>query len=554
MMAVRRQSPESGHRLENSSSAKDPLDNRRDSKALDYLTVIIGFGLCRAWIVLCLATPFSAGGTPMINRLYLVVGLVSALVVAVATKRLGIDLDVLRRHLYLLTGILLAASIIAMPPAVFWSIEPLVLLSVILGGCGAGFLQVLWGEQFAGHETRFAASVAPAAAILTAVLVALTASGVSAAGALVGYLFFPLLSFSMLVYKAQRSAMGFTRPTSPAKPDVASGITAPEVEDGASRNTGREDDISKPLGMQLVKLMVSIMVFSALCRLFDVLPHNHVDPFGFFGGSALFSLVIVGGTFLIFALVLKKRFDPVFTYRMSLPVMVAGFVAIALFFDVQAPLCILLINIGYEFFDILAWILFTEIARRRALHAFRVFGFGVTFMFAGMVSGSLIGSILNALITTGELQVTVIALFCTLSLVVVAFLVMPEGTLQQLISAVRSDKRDSEARPEAPDIQGEPGGGCFVVGDQGAGVAERISVDRLEANCAAVAEAYGLTPREREVLVLLAHGRTVTIIARDLMIASGTARTHAEKIYRKINVHKQQELIDLVDGFATGAG
>ena len=62
-----------------------------------------------------------------------------------------------------------------------------------------------------------------------------------------------------------------------------------------------------------------------------------------------------------------------------------------------------------------------------------------------------------------------------------------------------------------------------------------------------MARDFGLTPRESEVIVLLAYGRTLAIIARDLHIAQGTARTHIENIYRKLDVHKQQELIDLVE-------
>ena len=65
-----------------------------------------------------------------------------------------------------------------------------------------------------------------------------------------------------------------------------------------------------------------------------------------------------------------------------------------------------------------------------------------------------------------------------------------------------------------------------------------------------MARDFGLTPRESEVIVLLAYGRTLAIIARDLHIAQGTARTHIENIYRKLDVHKQQELIDLVENHA----
>ena len=64
-----------------------------------------------------------------------------------------------------------------------------------------------------------------------------------------------------------------------------------------------------------------------------------------------------------------------------------------------------------------------------------------------------------------------------------------------------------------------------------------------------VAEACGLTPREREVLQFLARGRTLSIVARDLHIAKNTARTHIEKIYQKTDIHKQQDLIDFVEGW-----
>ena len=36
---------------------------------------------------------------------------------------------------------------------------------------------------------------------------------------------------------------------------------------------------------------------------------------------------------------------------------------------------------------------------------------------------------------------------------------------------------------------------------------------------------------------------------RDLGIAKGTAQTHIENVYHKLGVHKQQELIDLVESY-----
>ena len=68
--------------------------------------------------------------------------------------------------------------------------------------------------------------------------------------------------------------------------------------------------------------------------------------------------------------------------------MVAGYVAIALLFDSHAAISLLIINVGYEFFDILTWVLFVDASRRRNENALYIFGLGVAFMFCGMALGN----------------------------------------------------------------------------------------------------------------------------------------------------------------------
>jgi len=58
---------------------------------------------------------------------------------------------------------------------------------------------------------------------------------------------------------------------------------------------------------------------------------------------------------------------------------------------------------------------------------------------------------------------------------------------------------------------------------------------------------YALTPREKEVFLLLAKGRNTEYIAKQLFISSHTAKTHTARIYRKLSINSQQELIDIVD-------
>lgn len=65
--------------------------------------------------------------------------------------------------------------------------------------------------------------------------------------------------------------------------------------------------------------------------------------------------------------------------------------------------------------------------------------------------------------------------------------------------------------------------------------------------CEEIAEKGGLTPREREVFILLAKGRNGPSIERELVISGHTVKTHTLSIYRKLGVHSAQELIDLVE-------
>ena len=74
-----------------------------------------------------------------------------------------------------------------------------------------------------------------------------------------------------------------------------------------------------------------------------------------------------------------------------------------------------------------------------------------------------------------------------------------------------------------------------------------LPTERFTYRCQYVADTFLLSGRELEVLTLLARGRNASYIQRALVISEGTVRTHMRNIYRKLNVHSQQEVIDLVE-------
>ena len=208
--------------------------------------------------------------------------------------------------------------------------------------------------------------------------------------------------------------------------------------------------------------------------------------------------------------------------------MVLGCVVLAVVFEVNSAIAMLLIGIGYEFFDVLVWILFASMSRTHRDGAGYIYGLGVASMFFGMAAGLLAGDLAHTLISSGALQLTIIAMASIISLVFTGFMLFPEGMMSKLSPLRPETKKQRKASPDSEARTTE----------------EKASASEqrpLEERCSDV------TPREGEVLILLAKGRTVPVIARDLQIAKGTARTHTERIYRKLDVHKQQELIDKVE-------
>lgn len=101
------------------------------------------------------------------------------------------------------------------------------------------------------------------------------------------------------------------------------------------------------------------------------------------------------------------------------------------------------------------------------------------------------------------------------------------------VAAVTARRR---GRPE----QGTPESG------QAEAAPAPIAQSDVQQRCDALAAEYDLTPREKEVLDLLAVGRSNSYIAESLFISPDTVKGHTRHVYRKLQVHSKQKLLDLV--------
>ena len=188
---------------------------------------------------------------------------------------------------------------------------------------------------------------------------------------------------------------------------------------------------------------------------------------------------------------------------------------------------------------------------------YAVRGLAVGLMFEAMCVAQLIARLSTLSLSLNS--VTVAAMLLVLYLLCVGRQLL-RGTARQDGRALDQVGREGGARKqegagrEKLEEAGAPVS-LHETEDEGGPVAEREPATpegdegvpaEIAAYCQALAADYGLTPREAEILALVALGRSAKYISEELMVSYNTTRTHVRHIYEKLNIHSKQELIDLV--------
>lgn len=205
---------------------------------------------------------------------------------------------------------------------------------------------------------------------------------------------------------------------------------------------------------------------------------------------------------------------------------------------------------GSECFEVLVWFALSAIGARNPSNALAVFAWGRAASSFGLLCGANFGHWANALPDNLETSVLVAGvLFCFMA---VNLTVLKGFSFQDTIDGVQPVKAVRIAL--YPDDTSE-GQRKEEIADRTPAEVEqehtttRALSDALTASCDGMAQKYHLTPREREVLGMLAHGRNAPYIQEKLVLSRNTIKTHVQNIYAKLGVHSQQELIDSVELF-----
>lgn len=184
------------------------------------------------------------------------------------------------------------------------------------------------------------------------------------------------------------------------------------------------------------------------------------------------------------------------------------------------------------------FLILTDIARHAHVDASHVIGMGWVFYSLPVAAGVIFG----LLLAPYDPLHTALPALTVLALVAIAFVADDQDSLFTKAAPIESSLEEGvtpadvenalPAQPEKP--------------DDGMGSGRR---DRLSVKCVAIARDYGLTNREFDVFVRLAHGRSGAFIAEELTLSENTVKGHTKRLYAKLGVHTRQELIDLAEQY-----
>lgn len=367
---------------------------------------------------------------------------------------------------------------------------------------------------------------------------------------------------------------------------VVSTLTNPEWSD---EGEGGRPEGPVPLRRFFVRLLVAVAVFSVVVgvsRGFSV-PHSSISSLNADGALIIFSTAVVAGVLFVVVGLLRRQFDVSRLYYPIIIAVAAGILVTPLLggtgFGSQ------FITVAYNCFVLVIWCLLAYVAYSSRLSPILVFGLGRGASALGTTFGWLAGLEIVRSQGDGSLSLEVVSVAMVFALLVVSMLVLNDRLIGDALrpeerirgdaaevpaqgagsagEAAFADRRGAEDRRSAADGEGawdggtgrsgasemgevgEMGGAGASLADGspgGAAAGERRS-GPYRMRCDAVAEHYGLSPRERDVFDLLVRGRSIDYIAQNLTISFNTAKSHIRHIYVKADVHSRQELIDLID-------
>lgn len=166
--------------------------------------------------------------------------------------------------------------------------------------------------------------------------------------------------------------------------------------------------------------------------------------------------------------------------------------------------------------------------------------------FMGIARACLVASLVAGAVLGSNLKVDDFVRTLVLMVVVIYILSMVLAALARNRQGLKASALyRSLSENEGADVAADPSPAIGQTSPARTPAAAAPEPQTIEQNSHRIASLYRLTPREVEIAVLLAQGRSMPYIATKLGLSGNTVRSYAQETYAKLGVHSKQELIDL---------
>ncbi len=262
---------------------------------------------------------------------------------------------------------------------------------------------------------------------------------------------------------------------------------------------------------------VLIGYYSMICGVFLVLFFQMTPTVEMLQWLAV-SVVAAASVYAVTLMVRKKYFPSGLAQRIVCIPLLAALVIVPLVDEATRWVVCLVIIASFFYLDIANYSSLIALSDEQNTSPFFIISRGRLFLYGGLASGVLLGYALFAFGLASD-ENSLIAVFFALALVLLVMALMKPFEVNYVSDRMRFEDAEED-------------------------------IDRLDAHCLLLAERFGLTARELDVLLLLARGRNAKFIEQELYISLNTAKTHIGHIYRKLDINSQQALLDMVDEVA----
>ena len=446
---------------------------------------LLGAALVRTWVrVMTPLLPSSAVlGELSADNLFDVSGALVALVLALASRRLG----ALHGHVHglLACAIAMSLAIVLVGIGNAFGSSFLLVLAAVSGGVGFMTLSIAWTTLYMMFNPARMVFYYCVSQLLSNVLI-----------------------FAFEGYGAPQIYCALA-----VLPPIAWGMLRRSESDISSEDRGLCGSDARPFPWKLTLfLTVYTFAYSIASSASNVL----------LSYPALFLYLIPPLLFVVGVVFEPGRLSLRSIYAIACFVMMCALLLPIAFPGLPTGISAAFISLGYNASSILAVLFTGSISYRLGISALWIMGITRFFSYAGRFAGDWCYQALE--LDGGGISAT-LSIMLAVCVVVASLMLLTERDLNANWRMV-----------PAGWLASSPGGvGPGPNAEDSAGASPLVAIAQAR-------ELYGLTPREEEILCLLAQKKNVPAIAADMFLAQGTVKAHVQHIYQKMGVHSRKEL------------